>query len=408
MPLTFHGFSIRDYTSKMRSVDVFKCWPFAAAEVSQEDIESWLPPMTVPKSRCCSDQVAGLRSNLDGAGGEEGTESRHEEVVSRSKSVDEDNSFAGVGASEKEEEEKMEMVCPVCRDFNAATLTAVNAHIDGCLAETMREERRQMRRSKSKAPKKRSIAEIFDLKEDEEEEEPPPEIETVLKVWPFDADEVSITVTKFQWLSRRLEALRSNGISRESAKSDEGNSNSAEEEEKLEMVCPVCRVFNAATVTAVNAHIDGCLAKAMKDERWQMRRLGLNPKPKAPKKRSIAEILTVAPQIDATGNGDFVAEAEEEDEHEANREQFVKTGFYGATINCTRKSSNKNVSKKKKTKFTKKKSKVEKPRILPLNNESKKMNKKKKAQKKKLLNNEFTAKKVCFSACLHVMCGFMP
>ncbi|KAK7305031.1 hypothetical protein VNO77_42930 [Canavalia gladiata] len=378
----------------MRSVDVFKCWPFATGDVSREEVESWLPPMTVPKSGWRSDELTGLRSNRADAGGVEQTDNLKKQAVSRNsdegESANEDTSLAGVGASAEEEEEKMEMVCPVCRDFNAATLTAVNAHIDGCLAKVMKDERRQMRRLKSKAPKKRSIAEIFELKEDEEEE-PPPEIDTVLKLWPFNVDEVSITVTKFRWLSRRLEALRSNGISRESAKSDEGNSNSAEEEEKLEMVCPVCRVFNAATVTAVNAHIDGCLAKAMKDERWPMRRLSFNPKPKAPKKRSIAEILTMAPQIDAAGNGEHVTEADEEDEE--NGEEFEKSGFSGATMK-SKESTNKNATKRKKMKkFMKKKSKVEKHSVVPLNSENKKMKKKK--RKKNMTNNELTAKKVC-------------
>ncbi|XP_061374290.1 uncharacterized protein LOC133316548 [Gastrolobium bilobum] len=293
------------------------------------------------------------------------------------------------------------MVCPVCRDFNAATLTAVNAHIDGCLAQTMKEKRLQMRRSKSKAPKrKRSIAEIFDLEDDEEEtkqQQQQPQIETSLNFWPFseDADEISITVTKFRQLSRRLEALRSNGVGggilRKSAKSDEGNSNSAEEEEKLEMVCPVCRVFNAETVTAVNAHIDGCLAQAMRAERWQMKRLSSNPKPKAPKKRSIEEILTVAPQIDSAGGGHLAVEVEDKDD--VIGEELENSGCGGATIN-SKKSTNKNVKKKKKMKkVMKKKSKVRKRGVVPLNNESKKMKKKKNKKKKKnSFNNEFTAK----------------
>ncbi|MCI51874.1 hypothetical protein A2U01_0073118, partial [Trifolium medium] len=49
------------------------------------------------------------------------------------------------------DDEKLEMICPVCREFNAATLTAVNAHIDGCLAESVREERRHMKMMNSKA-----------------------------------------------------------------------------------------------------------------------------------------------------------------------------------------------------------------------------------------------------------------
>lgn len=386
----------------MRSVDVFKSWPFAVGELTREEVEAWLPPMTVPKSRWWSDELAVLRSNRSG---EEESENLPEEVSGSddgSESAKSGRSFA-VAASEEKEKKLLEMICPVCREFNAATLTAVNAHMDGCLARTMKEERRQMRRSKSKAPKKRSIAEIFELEEDEEEpQQQHKQIETVLKLWPFgdNADEVSMTVTKFRWLSRRLKALRSNG---ESVESDDGNSNSAGEEEKLEMVCPVCRVFNAATVTAVNAHIDGCLALAMREERLRMRRPSSNPKPKAPKKRSLAEILTVAPQIDA---GELVSEAEEEDEDGVDGETFQKSGCSGATIK-RKKSTNKKVTEKKKTE---KKSKVDKRGVVPLNNESRKMKRRKKKKmmmmkkKKNLLNKEFTAKKVCLFTCFIYVC----
>ncbi|KAK7316718.1 hypothetical protein RJT34_00387 [Clitoria ternatea] len=98
MTLSLHRFSIRDYTSKMRSLDVFKCWPFAAAEVSRQDAESWLPPITVPKSRWCSDELAG-------EGGEGGTENRLDEAVSQSDDDEsestKDEEFTGVGAMEK-------------------------------------------------------------------------------------------------------------------------------------------------------------------------------------------------------------------------------------------------------------------------------------------------------------------
>ncbi|GAU50188.1 hypothetical protein TSUD_131430 [Trifolium subterraneum] len=38
-------FSIRDYTNKMRTVNAFQCWPFDLGQLSQEDIQSKLPPM---------------------------------------------------------------------------------------------------------------------------------------------------------------------------------------------------------------------------------------------------------------------------------------------------------------------------------------------------------------------------
>ncbi|KAL2322566.1 hypothetical protein Fmac_026945 [Flemingia macrophylla] len=357
----------RDYTSKMRSVDVFKCWPFAAAGVTRHQAESSLPPMTVPSSRR-------WRSNL---------RPRQKPESPPSQAVSDSDEFVNGGLSE-EEEEKVDLACPVCRDFNAPTLTAVNAHIDGCLARSLSEERRRMRRFKSKAPKKRSIAEIFDLKEDDAEARPSPEIATALKLSPFDAGEVSIEVTKLRWLEERLEALRSNGIFFESAKSVGGNSNSAAEEGKSEMLCPVCGVFNAATVTAANAHIDGCLAEAMKNERWQRP----SPKPKAPKKRSIADILTITPQIDTAGDDKPAAEAEKDDEGETDIGKLEKYGFSGAAVK-SKKSTNKNVKKKVKRKIKT----VEKRCVVSLNDESKKINKRKKKKKKK----ELTAKKAGYN-----------
>ncbi|KAG4924022.1 hypothetical protein JHK87_049562 [Glycine soja] len=377
----------RDYTSKMRSVDVFKCWPFAASGLSRDEAESWLPPMSIPESRQWSDNLAGQRSNLACAGrGGERLNQPNGMISYESESEKEDKLVSGGCAKDKlvmggcaedsvlEEEEKVELVCPVCRDFKAATLTTVNAHIDDCLSRTVREERRWMRQSKPKAPKRRSISEIFEMKEDVEKEKPP-EIESVLKR--LVADEVSITVTKFRWLSERLAALRSNGISFDFVG---GNSNSTDEEKESEMLCPVCRVFNTATVTTANAHIDDCLSMAMKNnELWLEPSLN-NPKLKVSKKRSLAEILTVTPQINAVGDRKLTAEAGKEDENEENGEEFANF----------KRSTNNNVTKKKKLKkvITRKKNKVERRGFVILNDESKKINK-----RRKKLNKEFTAKK---------------
>lgn len=393
----------RDYTSKMRTVDVFKCWPFAADGVSRWEAESWLPPMTVPKVSGWADEFAGLRSKLEGDGGDQGRENRMSETASdesESEKVDKFDRCAVEEEEVEEEQEKIEMVCPVCGDFNAATLTAVNAHIDGCLVRKVREERQRMRRMKLNAPKKRSIAEIFELKEDVEEEKREPEIETVLKLLPLDSGEVSSAVTKLRWLSERLEALRSNGISFESVKSVGANANSPGEE-KSEMLRPVCRVFNSATVTEANADLNGCVVTAIREERC--RKLSLdNPKPKAPKKRSIADILTVALPI----VGELAAEGKKDDEGEELGEELEKYGFSGVRMK-SKKCTNNNVRKKKKVKklIMKKKKKVEKRSLLSPNGESKKINKRKK--KKKKLNNVFTAEKVCFHVCCYYPCQSM-
>ncbi|KAF2302190.1 hypothetical protein GH714_033691 [Hevea brasiliensis] len=144
------GFSIREYTAKMRAVDVGKCWPFGASgggedpdenEISEQRLEALLPPITVTKFRWWSHELSKIQQQQQqGVAGIPGNEAK------------------------EEDEEKLEIVCPVCGNFAAATLKAVNAHVDSCLAHAQREDRRNMRMSlkaKSKSPKKRSIIEIF-------------------------------------------------------------------------------------------------------------------------------------------------------------------------------------------------------------------------------------------------------
>ncbi|KAJ0111399.1 hypothetical protein Patl1_01488 [Pistacia atlantica] len=150
MAVVFEGFSIREYAAKMRSVDVVKCWPFSGGTdeiISKEDIAPLLPPITVTKFRWWSHELDLLRSsNNSNSSGVENAEAKEENKLV------------------EEEEEKLDMVCPICRVFTAATVNAVNAHIDSCLVQASREDRRQMRlaiKAKSRPPKKRSIVEIF-------------------------------------------------------------------------------------------------------------------------------------------------------------------------------------------------------------------------------------------------------
>ncbi|XP_019435359.1 PREDICTED: uncharacterized protein LOC109341834 isoform X2 [Lupinus angustifolius] len=327
MSSTSNGFSIRDYTYKMRSIDVFNSWPFAtSSNLTTTDLHSSLPPFT--------------KSNLI----------QHQSDKSPSTSTKDDDKF--------------EMLCPVCRQFNAATLTAVNAHIDSCLAQTGS-------KSKSKPLKKRSIAEIFRVQEENEENS--------------DTNDVSVTVTKFNSLSRRLEALRSN---RGGGGGGGGGAHDEDDDEKLEMVCPVCRDFNAATVTAVNAHIDSCLARAVRDERRQM--MKRTSKSKAPKKRSIAEILTVAPPIQATKSKGIEAGEDNSEDSSGEPSDFAVSDAVVSVIK-----SKKSTGKSMKKKQTKKKSKVGKhcgsAAGAYINNRNKKKRKKMK-KSKSFFNDELSHK----------------
>ncbi|KAF5481444.1 hypothetical protein F2P56_002093 [Juglans regia] len=162
MAVAFQGFSIREYAAKMRTVDLGKCWPFGvdpAEEMKKEDIKLLLPPITVTKFRWWSHELHGGRKHDQIHGGNANV--RGEEVELRRNGSELDAERAEFKKSQAEDE-KLEMVCPVCLVFTAATVNAVNAHMDSCLAQPSKKEaRRQMKAKTSKAPKKRSIAEIF-------------------------------------------------------------------------------------------------------------------------------------------------------------------------------------------------------------------------------------------------------
>ncbi|CAI8586817.1 unnamed protein product [Vicia faba] len=439
MGTRFDRFSIREYTSKMRSLDVFKCWPFTSTsnrQLTRHELHSWLPPLS-PCPRSNQNNTSLNHYNQPSLPEPSRTDKNGYTSEESSKS----DEFAFPPSSPPlpavvahADDEKFEMICPVCREFNAATLTAVNAHIDGCLAESVRVERRHMRKMnskacksesklKSKSPKKRSIAEIFKVEDKDKdksqnqdqqhkEEERPLQNESVTKLLPcrediediedIEEDEVSITVRKFRWLSQRLEALRSKPGGDESVKS-------SVEEEKLEMICPVCRDFNAATVTAVNAHIDNCLAQAVRGERRQTVKTGFNSfnsfksKPKAPKKRSIAEILNTAPPIEISkskANNPSIVVEDDEDEDEDKFSNYSGDEFSASdaadtlvSVNKTKKSKNKNGKKKKTKKSNKKMTKMTKMKKKLLNNEKKTVVNMKKKKKKNIFNSELTGKK---------------
>uniref|UniRef100_A0A9I9D852 UBZ4-type domain-containing protein n=2 Tax=Cucumis melo TaxID=3656 RepID=A0A9I9D852_CUCME len=125
-------FSIREYALNKRSTDLTTIsWPFSE-KVKKEVAESLLPPMDVKKFRWWSSLWLSSQE-------EEG----EKEVIT--------------------ERIKMQKICPVCGVFVAATVAAVNAHIDTCLAQTTSKEirRKNYLKAKSRTPKKRSIAEIF-------------------------------------------------------------------------------------------------------------------------------------------------------------------------------------------------------------------------------------------------------
>ncbi|XP_077226935.1 uncharacterized protein LOC143860252 [Tasmannia lanceolata] len=162
MEIAFQRFSIREFASNTRSVDIGKCWPFDEESKDLEKNEVLLPPIFCRKFRWWSDEFEVVKSShevVEKANVEEEEEKMEvemEEVV-----VDLREEKEGLGF---DDEDSMVKICPVCGIFTASTINAVNAHIDSCLAQASREERRQLRtagKAKMRTPKKRSIVEIF-------------------------------------------------------------------------------------------------------------------------------------------------------------------------------------------------------------------------------------------------------
>ncbi|KAL5582608.1 hypothetical protein UlMin_015050 [Ulmus minor] len=109
MAVALDGFSIREYAAKMRSLDVMKCWPFSDNKPTKEQVHAFLPPITVTKFRWWSHQLQPTATAT--------ATNTHQETTA----------------------DKSEIVCSTCR---AGTGTRTI-------------------KSKSKQPKKRSIADIF-------------------------------------------------------------------------------------------------------------------------------------------------------------------------------------------------------------------------------------------------------
>ncbi|XP_059663316.1 uncharacterized protein LOC132308994 [Cornus florida] len=132
MAVASESFSIREYASKMRTVDLAKCWPFEgdSDKLNKEVVEGFLPPITVKKFRWWADEVALVRSKccMD-----QEKSKTHEESSKLMSGVEAEKSEVVLRSSENRDL----LICSV-------------------------EERPRMKiKAKSWTPKKRSIVEIF-------------------------------------------------------------------------------------------------------------------------------------------------------------------------------------------------------------------------------------------------------
>ncbi|KAL0286272.1 UNVERIFIED_CONTAM: hypothetical protein Sangu_2739800 [Sesamum angustifolium] len=145
------GFSIRGYASRMRSVNVLKCWPFDET-TSEETVKSLLPPIAVKKFTWWLDELEYMQ--LESAETVKSSKKQKKKMLERGE-TSLGNEDGDVEESDTDVEEVMDVV------------------------------KVKSLRGKSKAPKKRSIMEIFAVappvervsSEEEEEEEEEESIE---------------------------------------------------------------------------------------------------------------------------------------------------------------------------------------------------------------------------------------
>lgn len=217
------GFSIREYVAKVRSVDIRKCWPLSESLLEhslREGKKPPLPPLVRPNYRWWSchlclemfgehkhfgasfDRFNSLVSikrpennskNFDHIKEQQLTVSFDTHIPETGPGFPQDLdkqirklrtvklsgrdfnvSIKNVESENQSQAKKFTFdligregsgvkICPVCTTFTSATITAVNAHIDNCLAQVSMREKRQHRMQKQKSKtriKKRSIVDI--------------------------------------------------------------------------------------------------------------------------------------------------------------------------------------------------------------------------------------------------------
>ncbi|KAK4789314.1 hypothetical protein SAY86_020633 [Trapa natans] len=141
MAAAFEGFSIREFASRMRSENVAKSWPFGG-DVHKEQIESILPPITVTKFRWWLHELEYARSCHDCSSDDDAIQGKNSKVDAETLEA------APLGFT---------LFGCLGDPSNSAILTT---HAGNCMvSEDMKHRAKD--KSKSKAPKKRSIVEIF-------------------------------------------------------------------------------------------------------------------------------------------------------------------------------------------------------------------------------------------------------
>lgn len=180
----------------MRKVDVFKCWPFPADNLTREEIESRLPPMEVPmlsSNRDREEETKNQPKDEDVSPNDDEPPPPLLSLMGAQPPIDEyDGDNSGMVSNmqllkerlhalrlnvnlEKsddvtlnlvKEEEKIEMVCSICKVFKATVVIVMDMHISDCVEKKRREDKRQTRLSSNHNPKtkrRRTLTEIFNL-----------------------------------------------------------------------------------------------------------------------------------------------------------------------------------------------------------------------------------------------------
>ncbi|GLJ17150.1 hypothetical protein SUGI_0296840 [Cryptomeria japonica] len=346
------GFSIREYVMKVRSVNIRKCWPFS--EGLLEDglnggVEHLLPPLNRPYNKACACQncaeeqrnleTSFQKSQLHGDPPEscfstvDGTKDRQmtvclspcsEAALNISKDLEEQIrklstvQISGQDESGAEGEDDKQKKEPKDARFGRPFFRAESSNIGtlDCTTQSAGDGKPAREHKKEEAVTNDTAVENQDGKPDTAICKDSPK-ERQGRSFRFDLTESDCQIFMDVGIREETEKAKEvahdqvpgGSLSKQSERSNIENLNSQaiktesvtqslsnisnDEVSAIKIICPVCKTFSSATITAVNAHIDDCLAQASKAEKRHDRMQ--NHKSRKQKKRSIADICAVAP-----------------------------------------------------------------------------------------------------------------
>ncbi|PIN08340.1 hypothetical protein CDL12_19084 [Handroanthus impetiginosus] len=174
------GFSIREYASRMRSVNVFKSWPFDES-AGEETVKSLLPPITIKKFTWWLDEIEYVHSDSDKKMKEvvEDVEESDVDVEEGLEVLELKSSRGKMKATKKRSIMEIFAVAPQCQEvdgsfnFNHSSHEEVNWGLKGKRNETKKKKKNKdiiLRKVKKVIKKIKKKENCFTFKQQDQEE----------------------------------------------------------------------------------------------------------------------------------------------------------------------------------------------------------------------------------------------